>query len=224
MTECLLHGEPCFLEQPSWQEVMKSVILVEESPISDRSDIVLSLLMLKCRIPGFSHEVTNMICLNPSPSKIEIEDLSSRLRQHRLNFLDWYARYQSIMNNFLPELSPGSPDYDSHCKVFANYLSCMMITNRLLESVCEFERESLEETTQSLISQMFDLEFEVKDSPTQLFMAQTLAVAQGTRLTAEDWREAKPVIVDGQHLDTKGLIERWKLERWYATFGRKMPS
>ena len=203
---------------------MKSVILVEESPISDRSDIVLSLLMLKCRIPGFSHEVTNIICLNPNPSKTEIEDLSSRLRQHRLNFLDWYAKYQSILSDFLPDMSPASPDYDSHCKVFANYLSCMMITNRLLESVSDVERPGLEDLTQSLISQMFDLEFEVKDSPTQLFMAQTLAVAQGTRITAEDWRETKPVIVDGQHLDTKGLIERWKLERWFGMFGRKMPS
>jgi len=97
-----------------------------------------------------------------------------------------------------------------------------MITSRLLEAVCAAERPELEQTTQSLIGQMFDLELEVHNSPTSLFMAQTLGVAQATKMTADDWIEAKPAIVEGQ-LDTKGLIERCKFERWCKTFGRKMP-
>jgi hypothetical protein len=157
MTECLLNGERCFLEQQAWQDVMKSVIKEEESPISDRSEIVLSLLMLKCRIPGFSYEVTHTICVDPDPDVVAIKDLAGRIRQHRTNFLNWHSRYQSIMTRS-PDMSPGCPDYDSHCKVFANYLSCMMITTRLLEAVCAAERPELEETTQSLIAQMFDLE------------------------------------------------------------------
>jgi hypothetical protein len=221
MTECLLNGERCFLEQPAWQEVMKSVIQEEGSPISDRSEIVLSLLMLKCRIPGFSYEVTKLICVDPSPDVNDIEDLASRLRRHRSNFLNWHSRYQSIISRF-PDMSPGSPDYDSHCKVFANYLSCVMITSRLLEAVCAAERPELEGMTQSLISQMFDLELEVHNSPTSLFMAQTLGVAQATKMTADDWKEVKPVIIENQP-DTNGLIERWKFERWCKTFGRKMP-
>jgi hypothetical protein len=53
-------------------------------------------------------------------------------------------------------------------------------------------------------------------------MAQTLGVAQATKMTADDWKEVKPVIIENQP-DTNGLIERWKFERWCKTFGRKMP-
>jgi FtsZ-binding cell division protein ZapB len=221
MTECLLNGERCFLEQQAWQEVMKSIIDKEESPISDRSEIVLSLLMLKCRIPGFCYEVTDIICVAPDPDVEAIEDLAIRLRQLRTNFLNWRSRYQSIVGCF-PEMSPGCLDYDSHCKVWANFLSCSIITTRLLEALCAAERPELEQTTESLITQMFQLELETRNSPTSLFMAQTFAVAQATNVTSDDWKEVKPVIVDDQP-DTKGLIERSKFERWNKMIGRKLP-
>jgi hypothetical protein len=54
-------------------------------------------------------------------------------------------------------------------------------------------------------------------------MAQTLGVAQATKITADDWKEAKPIVVEDQP-DTKGLIERLKFERWFKMIGRKMPS
>lgn len=199
---------------------MRSMI-EDDSPISDRSTTVMSLLMLKCRIPGFAYEVTTMLCLNPDPKPEDISDLANRLRQHRTRFLKWHSRYQSVIDS-CSDMSPGAADYDSHCKVFANYLSCLMITSRLLEAVCSTDRQELEETTQSLVEKMFSLELEVGNSPTSMFMANTLGVACAVKATADDWKESKPVIVDG-HADTNGLIERWKFENWCRMLGRKLP-
>jgi hypothetical protein len=227
MTESLLNGKRCFLEQKLWQKVMHSVI--EEglaSSIADRSDIVVGLLAFKSCIPGFFVDVTNLICIDPNPDIQVIEDTASRIRALRQNFLNWYSRYQNVLGQ-CKELYPGSSEYDSHCKVFANYLSCNMISSRLLAAISGKERAEVEKSVQALAGRMFLLEEEVKIASAQtiMFMAQTLAVAKATMVTAEDWL-VKDDVDDGLHgvRSENGLIERWKFEKWAKAFGRKMPE
>ncbi|KUJ15570.1 uncharacterized protein LY89DRAFT_735672 [Mollisia scopiformis] len=217
MTECLLKGERCFLEQKPWQEVMRSVI-EEDAIISDRSEAVVTLLMNKCQIPGCGVDVTGLICTDTPPEPEEVERITLKIRQLRKNFLNWYKKYETILAK-CPDMYPGSANHDSHCKVFANYLSCLMITSRFLVAISPSDRLEVEEYTQWLANEMVELENQVKLSPTSLFMAQTMAVAQSVMATKEDW------LGDGEKVmsDEKGLIERWKLERWCGMFGRRMP-
>ena len=222
MTECLLSGRRCFLEQPAWQEVMQSIV-VDSSPLSDRSEIVISLLRLKSCIPGFAVDVTNMVCMIPGPDFRFVEDVICRIRSLRSNFLNWYRRYQSILSQ-CTEFYPGSSEYDNHCKVFANYLSCMIISSRLLAAISPTDRIEVERVTQGLASRMLELEKEVQfaSSQTICFMSQTLVVARATLATESDWKVKGET--DGQdHVSSRGLIERWKLEKWCKIFGRRVP-
>jgi hypothetical protein len=217
MTECLLKNERCFLEQKQWQEVFKSVI-DEDAVITDRSEAVVTLLMNKCQIPGCAADVTGLICTNTPPSDSEIERITTKVRQLRTNFLNWNKKYKTIVAN-CPDMYPGSPNHDSHCKVIANYLSCVMITSRLLAAISPSERKELELYSQWLAREMIDLEAQVRSSPTNLFMAQTMAVANAVIATKDDWLDGKVKGEDGK----EGLIERRKLEAWCKAFGRKMP-
>lgn len=213
MTECLLKNERCFLEQPAWQNVMASVI-EPDAVITDRSEAVVTLLMNKCRIPGCGVDVTKIICSDdPSPAIISRTIL--KIRQLRQNFLNWNEKYETIIANCL-DMYPGSANHDSHCKVFANYLSCLMITSRLLVSISPEDRKEVEAYTQWLANEMIELERAVETSPTNLFMAQTLAVANAVIATRGDWGGG-----EGQS-DNDGLIEGWKLVRWCEMFGRKV--
>ncbi|RAL68026.1 hypothetical protein DID88_008749 [Monilinia fructigena] len=63
MTEALLNGERCFLEQPAWQNLLLSIICKEEYyTISDRSEIVVHLIMTKSNIPGTFWDMTQILC------------------------------------------------------------------------------------------------------------------------------------------------------------------
>lgn len=215
MTECLLKNERCFLEQKPWQEVMRSVI-EEEAIISDRSEAVVTLLMNKCQIPGCALDVTQLICTDIPPEPKDVERIVVKLRQLRKNFLNWNKKYEKTIAR-CPDMYPGSANHDSHCKVFANYLSCLMVTSRLLAAISLSERRELEEESQWLANEMMELKEQVKCTPTNLFMAQTSAVANAVIATKDDW------LGDGEKemSDEKGLIKRRKLERWCKMFGRR---
>jgi hypothetical protein len=214
MTECLLKNERCFLEKPEWQAVWTSVI-DPTAIISDRSEAVVTLLMNKCQIPGCGVDVTEIIAAETPPSQEYIEQIILKIRQLRQNFLNWNKKYESIIAD-CPAMYPGSANHDSHCKVFANYLSCLMITSRLLVSISPGDRKEVEAYTQWLANEMIELERNVESSPTNLFMAQTLAVANAVIATKDNWNGNE------KQSDNDGLIETWKLVRWCGMFGRKV--
>lgn len=186
MTEALLNNERCFLEKDSWKAVFRSVI-VEDAFISDRSGIVIELMILKSNIPGLFVDVTNII-YHRNSDRLHINAIADKLCRLRADLYEWHSRYEVLLTSG-PQLYPGSPEFERKCKVFATYLSCVIISSRLLGVLSSTERVELEQETQLLASQMLDLELEVKAafSAAAMFMAQTLGVAQSTIATSKDW-------------------------------------
>lgn len=218
-TECLLKGERCFIEQKPWQHVMQTVIK-EDCGISDRSEIVVKLLMLKSFVPGLNVDVCNIIFGDMTPEPEFIESIASRLRLLGIKFKNWNEQYQLILSD-LPDMYLGSANHDSHCKIYANYLSTSIIVNRLLAAISSIDREEAEGTAQELANEMLDIENEVRASPTCLFMAHGMIIAQATRETADEW-VINNETEDENYINSNGLIERWKLAHWAEIFGRKM--
>ncbi len=221
MTECLLNGEHCYLEQPAWQKTFEGII-DPTSLISDRSETVISLLMAKCNIPGFCVDVTNLIFSPIPPTAIKISRLANRIRALRKRFNDWHQRYEGVVKQLTEMgMKPGSRDYDSHCKALANYYSCMIISGRCLAAVDGEARRDVETVVQEFAEKMIALEGEVRarSAPTSLFMAQTLAVSKAAKATSEIWLGGGGDGVGG----VAGLIEKERWERWCRGFGRRMP-
>jgi hypothetical protein len=194
---------------------MKAVIQ-EDPGISDRSEIVVTLIMTKCSIPGLTVDVCSIVCAETPPPSSFIEDVIIRLQEIRNKFKSWYARYQVILQNL--DMKIGGPNHDSHCKVYANYIACLLITSRILAAISPQDRRECEEVAQNLAHSMLDLEDEMKSSPTALFTAQTSIAARVTIDTREAWRVMGDD-EDGSYTDTKGLIERRKLEEWATNLG-----
>lgn len=239
MTEALLKNERCFLEQPAWKSVLRAVIDPSAPMISDRSAIVVELMLLKCNIPGLCVDVTNMICHQSDPDPSFIIEIACRIHQLRVDLLKWHGQYEAILQN-APTILPGTAEFDRRCKVFATYLSCMIISSRLLGAISPTERSELEEETQVLTGQMLNLEVEVKATSLQtyLFLAQTLGVSHATINTTELWRDVVEKKEEESPRDEsrdglpdtpespgpRGLIESWKFERWNALMGRKISN
>lgn len=219
MTECLFNGNHCFLEQKAWQKVMISCI--QDTPtLTDRSEIVMSLLMLKAFIPGKFEDVTSIICRAGQVGTPEVNTIATRLRKLRSDLLAWNSRYESTFQE-KAKIQSSSGEYDNHCKVIATYLCCMIISTRLLAALSSAERPELEKTALVLADQMFQLEEEVRDVSVQttLFLAQTLGVSHSIKMTTHDWDGL------GEHNDrSDGVIARSTFERWNQVCGRKIPS
>lgn len=203
---------------------MRSVIVKksEDSVISDRSEIVVTLLMNKCFIPGIALDVCNIVIANSTGSPPDPEFLESviqRLYRSRKFFKEWQDRYWNILGG-CDDVSPGSANHDSHCKVYANFIACLMVTSRLLAAISPKDRREAEGCAQKLALEMVQLENDVKSSPTWLFMAQTVIVARATRATAEEWRP-KSETEDENYTDEKGLVSVGKLVQWAKMFGRR---
>lgn len=232
MTEALLQNERCFLEQPAWKNVLRSVAHPSAPLLGDRSPIVVSLMVLKCNIPGLCVDVTNIICHQPDPDPSFIIEIACKIHALRVDLLKWHDQYTALLSTS-PPILPGTAEFDRKCKVFATYLSCMIISSRLLGAISPTERSELEEETMVLTGQMLDLEVEVKNASLQtyLFMAQTLGVSHATINTSDLWRDASDKADsepgNGQP-DTpespgaRGLIEVWKFEKWNRLMARKI--
>lgn len=215
---------------------MRSAIM-DDVLIADRSDIVIELMILKSNIPGFFVDVTKLM-LSPNPDRARIVSVALRIHQLRIDLLKWNNNYETLLSR-APTISAGSAEYDRRCKVFATYLSCIIISSRLQGALSPSERVELEEDTQTYAAQMQDLDLEVKSttSAAALFMAQTLGVAKATLATSKDWLQGERIAKlesispegftsvspeSEEREDPTGLIHFWKFARWNKLCGRKI--
>lgn len=194
---------------------------IQDTPtLTDRSEIVMSMLMMKAFIPGYFADVTSVICKPGQVGTPAVNDIANRIQGLRLDLLGWKNRYESI-RHITPTSMLGMGEYDNHCKVIATYLCCMIISTRLLSSLSAAERPELESTALMLADEMFQLEEEVRDVSVQttLFLAQTMGVSHSIKMTTYDWNG-----VGGQHNDrSDGVISRSTFEGWNNICGRKLP-
>lgn len=223
MTEALLNNEHCFLETDEWKEALRSVIK-EDALISDRSGIVVELMILKSNIPGFFCDVEDIVEGEGELDEVAVNGLTCRIHQLRVDLMKWHSSYELLLCS-APEILPGSPEYDRGCKTFGTYLSCVIIVSRLLGALAPSERVELENETQMLAKHMLDLEIEASttSSAVCIFMAQTLGVSRATIATSKDWLMDETVDIgdNSPKKEPREVIASWKFDRWNRALGRK---
>lgn len=219
MTESLLNNERCFLAQPIWQAVFQSLIVPGQEEITDRSQTVVFLLILKCRVSALFADITDPVCHPEAYNPSQLDSLVSQASSLRTDLLQWRSNYEHLLvHTRIPCV--GSLEYNKRCEIMSTYMSCSMISNRLLTAVSFLASKSreLEAETQLMAHQTLELEQQVKDvcPHTRLFLAQTVFVAKATLATAEDW------VAESSEKSCATVIEKRRFERWCALFGRKV--
>jgi hypothetical protein len=221
MTESLLNNEKCFLAQPDWQAVFQSLIVPNQEEISDRSHTVVSLLILKSRVSALFADITDPVCHPEAYNTAQLVSLIAQASALRTDLLQWRSTYEHLLT-YTPVPLVGSIEYIKRCEIMSTYISCSIISNRLLTAVSFRSGESagLEAETQVMAHQTLELEGQVKDVclHMRLFLAQTVFVAKATIATADDWA------AEGGGGGGGGgtVIDKWRFERWCGLFGRKV--
>ena len=192
--------------------------------MSDRSGIVVELMMLKSNIPGLLHDVAEIVQDEGGQNQVAVNELVCRIHQLRVDLLKWHSSYELLLGS-APEILPRSPEYDRGCTTFGTYLSCVILVSRLLGALSPSRRVELENETQMLANHMLALEVEARSisSAVCIFMAQTLAVSRATIATSKDWLMGECVELgdDTPKEEQREVIASWKFDRWNAALGRK---
>ncbi|CAD6441889.1 2d48933b-c2e2-4077-9e8d-7469ac408db9 [Sclerotinia trifoliorum] len=222
MTEALLNGERCFLEQSAWQNLLMSVICNEEYyTVSDRSEIVVLLIMAKSNIPGTFWDMTQLLCREEEPSLEYVVQIQKWCRELRQRFMNWKCKYEALIGE-AGDVGEGTMEFDRRAKAYATFLSCVMFSNRLLGCVSPKERIKLERETQKMAKEMLVLDERVRGASkaADLFMQQTAGVAMATQASRRNFEEGVGRTDPGglRH----GFVEKEVFEKWCVSFGRKI--
>jgi hypothetical protein len=191
-------------------------MIIHDDSTSDRSELIVSLVVHISRITGLFRDVTDVVCA-PSRRSLTIQALAVRVRKYREDCKKWLRDHEDILQQS-PEL--GNPVSDNFCKVWGTYWACAIILNRLLLAVSDSEAPEVEQESQAFANNILALQHKancVGQYPNlSLFLAQRGVIAQATIESYQDW-EVRGIA----HKCSPGVIEKQKFERWCHLFHRK---
>jgi len=220
--EALLSNERCFLEEESWQGVFQSMI-VKDAAVSDRSEVAITLLMIKATIPGIAKDVTSAVSQQLYINSPLVVEVTSQAHHIRTNLLSWHNTYMNILGDSPSDICTNTMEGDSRCKIMGVYFSCLILSNRLIAALSPSERREREEEAQQLTRTIFELQkhIDLVRPQASLFVAQAVGLAHVTVATTQDWQESIESKQENRGWPEK-VITRWRFERWCEAFGRKI--
>ncbi|OCK85755.1 hypothetical protein K432DRAFT_448397 [Lepidopterella palustris CBS 459.81] len=229
-TESLLNNSSCFLEQPSWQRILPSMITTSDSPFSDRSPIVLSFWSRVMASASYFKDVTDLIYSQfspsqPSPSQSE---LISRGLCRRESFFQWRQEFNALVKGIPYSRCPhAQKQYTKLSQVLGVYLSCLALLSRLIGAVSSSLRSELEDESQALAMEVARMEKEAssKSPMAGFFLAQKMTIARSITDTADMWKDSLGIGCGNEEPGVgEAVIERWKFERWCTAMARTIPE
>lgn len=217
----MLNNESCFLEEEEWKEVFRSII-VNDPVLSDRSEVAVSLLIIKATVPGIMRDVTHAVLNQLHTFSPTVENLADRAQQLRTDLLMWRRKYVRVLGKNGSNIHTGTIEGDSRCKTIAIYLSCLMLSNRLIAAVRPSEKLEREKEVQQLVAEIFELQEHLTTVRPQasLFIVQAVGFAHAMAATTLDWQETPGT--EGNFDIPERVISRWIFERWCESFGHKI--
>ncbi|KAL7791585.1 hypothetical protein V8C37DRAFT_382165 [Trichoderma ceciliae] len=218
--EALNFNQSCFLSDDAWQAALRS-IPTNDNLFSDRSEPIISLLTIVCRVPEYFHKTTQIVCINrdDTPDYL-IDDVRNNLYQLHRSILLWQNRYFGSNAVGCPSMRI---DTDRQHEALGFSFAVSIIINRLLFCLDPVANASCEETAQKFASKILLIEKEglSTESQAELFMAIKLGVAKVTHATAARWRDwhmntqVEPAI--GSHILPRRIFVDWcRMMNWKA--------
>ncbi|KAL8737151.1 MAG: hypothetical protein Q9181_001969 [Wetmoreana brouardii] len=211
-TEAVLSVSPCFLQQPAWDAVFKS-LMVYESNLSACGIVMVSMWESISPIPGLSHSVRTIVCATDQTSHTERDELLERLLELRSQIVAWRDSRNLTNTKFRGKvefsLLPDRADTEAECEAFSVYASILLILERLIVALDASTAWTMEAHAQQLAWGILELQKASALMPRAgLSLALKFMIAKAALLTGEEWKQ------DVLHRGPKGVVARNVFERW----------
>ncbi|KAK3115694.1 hypothetical protein LTR53_004710 [Teratosphaeriaceae sp. CCFEE 6253] len=190
VSECLVNNTHCYLEQPEWIKLYIG-LGVETNFLTERSPLAIQLRLTMFELPGVWHDVGEAINSPEFFNDWPLTSLEARCRKAHRELLDWLEQYKAHCVR-LSLAQPPASELSLRRELFGSALECLAIVKRLLSTVSEPDRRSLEVETQALAHLILDLQKQPSPKHSWLFSGHEVGVAYTVLLTKDQWEEAVP--------------------------------
>jgi hypothetical protein len=208
VSECLVNNTHCYLEEEEWADLYSSLAL-ESNFLTERSPLAIKLRMAMFTLPGLWHDVGEAINSDEFFEDAPLSSLEVRCRKAHKDLLDWLEQYKAHCVR-LSLAQPPASELSLRRELFGSAMECLAIVKRLLCTVCEAERRSLEVETQALAHLILDLQKQPSPKHSWLFSGHEVGVAYTVLLTKDQWEEdVSRRDAEGRKLATRTRYNTW---------------
>ncbi len=211
VSECLVGNTACYLEEAEWTELYRSLIL-ESHFLHDRSPLTIHMRLLMFPLPGLWHDVGEAITGPELNDDHALAQLEQRCRNSHRGFIDWMEDYKAHCVR-LSLASPPPKELALRRELFGSALECLAIVKRLLATVCDAQRMSLEKETQALAHLILDLQKQPSPKHSWLFSGHEFGVAYTVMLTKDQWEGQYTYSLD----EERRMAVRTRYNTWSNT-------
>lgn len=185
VSECLTAGTHCYLEEPEWTELYRSMAR-EKDFLDDRSPLSIHLRSSMFPMPGLWHDIDKVVNGPQLFDDKALISLASRCREMHQQFIDWMEDYKGHCVK-LSFTTPPRSELAMRRELFGTSLECLLLVKRLLAAVSDFERDRLESEVQALAHLILDIQKQPSSSYSWLFTGHEVGIAYMAILTKEQW-------------------------------------
>lgn len=185
MSESLMTNKYCYLEEPEWTALYRS-LTQDTTFLNDRSSLTVNVRSLMFPISGIWHDITQVVKSDQLFDDFAIAALDLRCRNSHQDLLDWMEDYKSYCVK-MSLTAPPPQELTMRRELFGAALECLSIVKRLLATVCDVERSKLEKETQALAQLILDLQKQPSPKHSWLFAGHEVGVATTIIVTKDEW-------------------------------------
>jgi len=194
-TIALRDDHACFLEQPEWQDIIRTKL--SDSMIEDEWEDSYRALPLTCLIPRLFHDCRDIVRNKSSQTPDRISAVVAAASHLRQSFLDLAERHGWKAGRYSPLLAPRSAHggwrvfcdrEDLRAANYGNFLSGLVIVNRVLYALRPSAAHVEQDSRASALEIQYLHSF-IKTEPrlNKLLMIHSERVALAIVLTSNHW-------------------------------------
>lgn len=211
ISESLIHNTHCYLEQIQWQTLYKSLIQQSQF-LTNRSPLAINLRLTMFSLPSLWHDVGEAVNGLLTYVHVDMASLEKRCRIVHSELIQWLESYKDHCVYLSLARVPES-ELALRRELFGSAMECLVVVKRLLATVCEPDRRSLETETQALAHLIIDLQAQPSPKYSWLFSGQEVGVAHTALLTKDSWEED----MSDKNLNEQNLATRVRYNTWSST-------
>jgi hypothetical protein len=210
--QSLLNNEYCFLDDPTWNEVMKAIHIPSET-FSDRSKLGIELMMLKPKVSGLVKRTNHAVLMQDTLQPEDFEAITVDLHAARSTMVNWRRKFNTALIHAHERCREDPLDFSKRYELLGVALVVHILLSRLLCSMVPNERGLLEEEVQNLALELKTIQGSLgHNRRAELFFNQKAKIGDAVIATHKDFRE---VVNSGR------IVELWRLEKFFDALGRK---
>ncbi|KAH8681899.1 hypothetical protein BX600DRAFT_447467 [Xylariales sp. PMI_506] len=211
--ESLRRLEPCFLEDPAWEQTILSLAIPGQHEFAPRGVSYLKLWVSGTRLPRLLSELGEVVKNPENYSEAELDDLEFRCRQFQDYLAEWREDYNDLVANASSPKPASSALADVRIELLGAGLVMQATACRMVGALSPWDRIEQESAALTLAKQtrvlVHNLSYENRHAA--FYLQQKIFAATSILASTDVWLEGCEV---GRTENLARPIEKYKYDTW----------